>query len=288
MESYIVKKANEDFDFLSQPLSQGSREKRWCKDKEGNGIHFKYQRANSSEACSEKISYEIAKVLGYKCAKIEFAYDEYGRLGILNYIFSTEKFPHYDIVAFLGDDARTNRKEYYIISIVKSCLDQKDSKLFNGFIKILFFDALIGETDRHENNWGLTVLENNTYEISPLYDNGCNLLSALKCNEEKLNLFNSNETEFLKYINNAKSCIRIEKNRKIKHFDLIRKLKEENLDILKCEVENLKKLTDEKIEEIVDRLPNEEEFITKMHKDLIKNCIKKRRDILIEIIEEEN
>jgi serine/threonine protein kinase HipA of HipAB toxin-antitoxin module len=43
--------------------------------------------------------------------------------------------------------------------------------LFSGFIGIMIFDALVGETDRHEENWGILKYQD-YYQISPLYDNG--------------------------------------------------------------------------------------------------------------------
>ena len=42
-------------------------------------------------------------------------------------------------------------------------------------MKILIFDALVGEQDRHEENWGI-IRKDGTYKLSPLYDNGDNLL----------------------------------------------------------------------------------------------------------------
>ena len=50
---------------------------------------FKYEREDyqCSKACSEKLSYEIAKILGYECARIELAEDEHNNLGVLNYFF---------------------------------------------------------------------------------------------------------------------------------------------------------------------------------------------------------
>lgn len=46
---------------------------------------------NCSESCSEKMSYEIAKVLGYSCAHIELARDRKNNLGILNYLLTKKK-----------------------------------------------------------------------------------------------------------------------------------------------------------------------------------------------------
>ena len=61
------------------------------------------------------------------------------------------------------------------------------------------FNALIGETDRHEENWGITSNSNNKYRISPLYDNGCNLLRYFK-NTEYANKYYKNHDDFFKYI----------------------------------------------------------------------------------------
>lgn len=55
-----------------------------------------------SEACSEKLNYEIAKVLGYECAHIELALDENDTLGILNYLFvDTHEEEHIDAIAYI-------------------------------------------------------------------------------------------------------------------------------------------------------------------------------------------
>lgn len=89
MKKYPIKKAGKDFNFTQEINNKGSREKRMAIDNKGNKAMFKYKMPGRicSESCSEKMSYEIARVLGYKCAKIELAYDEENELGILNYIF---------------------------------------------------------------------------------------------------------------------------------------------------------------------------------------------------------
>ncbi len=252
-------------------------------------MHFKYPRIKCSEVCSEKISYEIAKALGYNCAKIELALDEYGKIGVLNYIFNTPQKFHTDIKDFLSSEITNKRKEIYTLSNIKICLDKIDENLFKDFIKILLFDSLIGESDRHEENWGLTQEINPDnkiiYKISPIYDNGCNLLSEYKENYSKLEKLNTSEIELEKYIKNSKACIRIESSKRIKHFDLIEYLKKDYLDILKNEIEKYKKLSDKTIDNIVDEIPEEYDIVSKLQKSVIKKYIKKRRDILINIIE---
>ena len=53
-------------------------------------------------------------------------------------------------------------------------------------------------------------------------------------------------------------------------------------DLVQEEISNLKKLTDDKIEEIVDKIPDE--LLTSKHKEYIIKYIKERKQILLDII----
>lgn len=282
MEFYKIKKYNEDFKFMDEPFNKGTRTKRVSIDKMGNKIMFKYEKENyvSSEACSEKIAYEIARILDYRCAKIELDYDNNNALGVLNYYFNNNNEIHMDAVTFLGinDD---NRKNLYNLSYIKLKLDSYDTKLFQEFLKILVFDALIGEQDRHEENWGLTESKDG-YKLSPLYDNGDSLLNHFK-NKKMLDSYYNKFKDFNKYIMKSKSqiCDEITKT-KLKHFELIKKIRDEYPNIVIQELNNLKKLSNNKVKQIVYKVPDE--LLTKEHKELIIEYLIKRRDILINII----
>lgn len=49
---------------------------------------------------------------------------------------------------------------------------------FTCFLNMLVFDFLIGNSDRHQNNWAVLKSDNNT-DFSPLYDNGSSLCSFI-------------------------------------------------------------------------------------------------------------
>lgn len=286
MEKYPIKLPVNDFTFLPDySNAKGSRVKKFVVDTEGNKAFFKYEGIGYlvSEACSEKMSYEIAKVLGYKCARIELARDHEGILGILNYLFvdstSTENIVHIDAVSYLNRGGN-ERKSFYTISNIKKTLDQLDQNLFESFIKIMIFDALIGEQDRHEENWGITI-SNDCYSFSHFYDNGCSLLRYFK-DELFAEKYYSGRKDFNAYIRNSKTMIYKENNQKrYKHFELIDYLYQNYPTIVQEELVNLKKLTDEKINSIVNKIPDE--LITEKHKQYIKNYLKIRRDILLSI-----
>lgn len=284
MEKYSIKIPNVDFKFLETNLNtKGSRVKKVIIDNNSDMAFFKYEGNGYlvSEACSEKMSYEIAKVLGYDCARIELAKDLNGTLGVLNYLFididgNTE---HVDAVSYLSKNDN-KRPFFYTLSNIKDTLDSLDKKLFEGFIKTMIFDALIGEQDRHEENWGIEIT-NNEYKFSPLYDNGCCLLREFK-NEMYAENYYGGKKNFDAYIKKSKTLVYKEDNKKqYKHFELIEYLNENYCDIVQKEILNLKKLTDDAIESIVDRIPDD--LLTKMHKEYIISYLKKRRDILLNI-----
>ena len=286
MEKYSIKTPGKDFIFLdSNPNAKGSRVKKIVIDsKDGKKAFFKYEGNGYlvSEACSEKMSYEIAKVLGYDCARIELARDKEGILGVLNYLFidiENRNTEHFDAVSYLNIHD-TERPMFYTISNIKKVLDDLDVSLFNEFIKVMVFDALVGEQDRHEENWGIERI-GNSYRFSPLYDNGCNLLRNFK-DEKYAQEYYSGKKDFDAYINKCKSLIYRENHEgQYKHFELIKYLNDNYHDLVQEEISNLKKLTEDKIEEIVDKIPDE--LLTSKHKEYIIIYLKKRRDILLAI-----
>lgn len=283
MEKYPIKTPNIDFKFLeNNPNAKGSRVKKIVLDIEGKKAFFKYQGNGYlvSEACSEKMSYEIAKILNYECAKIELARDNDGILGVLNYLFvGIGNIEHIDAVSYLNIHD-SERPKFYTISNIKKVLDELDEKLFNGFIKIMIFDALVGEQDRHEENWGIEIIDGQ-YKISPLYDNGCNLLRNFK-DVSYAEEYYSGKKDFNTYINKSKTLIYKEDNKtQYKHFELINYLNDKYHKIVQKEIQNLQKLTDEVIENIVNKIPDE--LLTTKHKEYIIIYLKKRRDILLNI-----
>lgn len=287
MEKYITKKANKDFIFLTDVIiNKGSRVKRLVYDlKEKETAIFKYQSYECTEACSEKMSYEIAKSLGYSCAKIELAQDENGTLGVLNYLFTSKTgVQHTDAVAYINNGG--DIKEFYTIENIENCLNKIDPKLFKNFLKIMVFDALVGETDRHEENWGISY-NNGKYQISPLYDNGCNLLREYKDENKIIENWENGKKDFNAYINRSKTLIYNSKsNKKYTHFELIKQLYKQYKKEIKQEIENLNRITDKEFEKIVKRIPNE--FMNDMQKKYIIKYLILRKEKLLEIIKDEN
>lgn len=281
---YPIKNIKKDFSFIEINLGiKGSRAKRIAIDNNKNLAIFKYQMLDYqvSELASEKMSYELAKTLDYPCAKIEFAKDENNVIGILNYLFiNLKEEEHIDIISYLNTKNR-ERKDFYTISNIKKTLDNLDKDLFKDFLKIMVFDCLVGEQDRHEENWGITKYKN-TYKISPLYDNGCNLLREFR-NPLFANKFYNKEKDFNAFVKRSKTIIYKEDNKtRYKHFELIEYLYQLYPIEIEREVNNLKKLTDKKVEDIVQSIPDE--LLESKQKEYIILYLKLRKQILLEII----
>lgn len=281
---YNIFKVGIDFYFLSNVSmnTKGTRYKRIARSREGeNEIYFKYESYNCSESCSEKMSFEIAKVLGYSCARIEFGEDEEGRIGILNYLFvNRQDEVHSDAISYINKEY-SKRGEFYIISNIKRCLDEIDNELFKDFLKIMIFDCLVGETDRHEENWGITRVDGK-YKLSPLYDNGCNLLRNFK-NYSFAKKYYDKIRDFDSYIRGGKSVIYKENGKdRYNLFELIEYLYTMYPDIIRKEILNLEKLSDELIEKIVLQVPSK--LLICEHKSFIIKYLKERKRILMSII----
>ena len=125
------------------------------------------------------------------------------------------------------------------------------------FLSIMVFDVLVGEQDRHEDNWEITCIGNN-YKFSPLYDNGCSFLNEFK-NEEFAEKYYFGTRNFDLYILKSKTYIYNEATHKrFKHFELIEFLYKSYSETVTKEINNLKKLTDDKIQSIVGKIPDNE------------------------------
>ncbi len=92
---------------------------------------------------------------------------------------------------------------------------------------VLTFDALIGNTDRHQDNWGVLWRRTDenvvTPRFSPAFDNGTSLLHEIL--EEKLDII-ENDARRHSYINRGRHHLRVsaDSQSKFRHLELIEHL----------------------------------------------------------------
>ncbi len=149
----------------------GSKRKFWYSNQMGERWLFKFGRASRGEDWSEKLASELADAIGIPHAIVELATRE-GLHGTISKAFET---PDYELihgnelltVLVEGYPKDAPRSPQHRLSQVLDTLDHLEIRrpptlaevpgIISGtdvFIGYLMLDALIGNTDRHHENWG--------------------------------------------------------------------------------------------------------------------------------------
>ena len=149
--------------------------------------------------------------------------------------------------------------------------DETKKKFWDMFI----IDALIGNTDRHNGNWGFLVnTEMNEIKFSPIYDCGSCLNPMLEdCELSKLS-----DVELKKLAINCYSCIKIN-GKKINYMSFLKQMENKDCnDAIRRVFERIK------IDNIYELIENMEE-ISDIRKNFYKKIIEIRYEILKEVYE---
>lgn len=141
------------------------------------------------------------------------------------------------------------------------------------FWDMFIIDSIIGNTDRHNGNWGF-ILNNKTKEIefAPIYDCG----SCLNPMLEDAEIENLSEAEFKNLVINCYSCIK-EKGKKINYITYIKSKKNEECNNAICRIFN--KINIDEINTFIDEIT----YMSDIRKEFYKKIIKLRFDIIKEV-----
>lgn len=203
-----------DFSFWekAEDIAEGSgrSEKIWLTNPDtGQTGLFKFKKdKTTTDHFSECIASDIASLIGLPCAKIEVGtYNN--REGSMSYNIKkpgqtliegvyciSSVYKNYDVKELKDHDTNA----HYSLEMIQTALEP--FKLFDKFLPILIFDFLIGNSDRHQNNWAL-IEENRTYQICSLYDNSSSLCAYI--NEEKIDLYLGNDINMWRSLVDTKS-----------------------------------------------------------------------------------
>jgi hypothetical protein len=117
------------------------------------------------------------------------------------------------------DRKRGTQHNFYNVRILCNEYSEQDTKIKFDFLKYwaetFLFDALTGNTDRHQDNWGLLFLLNAegnhvTTKFTPLFDNGTSLGHELFV----ANIAKWNDDQFVRYIDKGKHHMKWQKDDK--------------------------------------------------------------------------
>lgn len=184
------------------------------------------------------------------------------------------KYPNYNPEKLFD----SKKKEYYSLEMIMKSLDEVEN-LKSSFLRVMFFDYIIGNTDRHQSNWGVIKNNEDIIKLAPVYDNGSSLCAYVR--EEKIQEFLGNDTyKFNSLVNTkSRSRIRIDKFAKKEptHLEVMKYLKENmnkefnrNLKIIN------EKINEENINSILDKI----EEISEQRIELVKKYIFAKKELI--------
>lgn len=143
----------------------------------------------------------------------------------------------------------------------------------SSFWEIYIIDALLGNFDRHGNNWGF-LKKNNKYEMAPVFDNGSCLFPNMINEDEMIYIMNSKEETAKRVYSFPTSQIKLN-GKKSSYYDVINSLvyKECNEALIKI----FKRINLKEIFNLIDDIKS----ISEVHKSFYKYMLNERYEKII-------
>lgn len=187
-----------------------------------------------------------------------------------------------------GKLART-KKEHEVLSFQMVCEAVRESfpdyetKIVSGFVEMLTFDALIGHNDRHPYNWGVIVpiRKAEASRFSPIFDTA----RALFWNESerKVKQMLTDKQQFEKYIKKCTTAVCWDGEKDVDYFRLVALIWKE-YEVYRPNIERF--FPEEYLKNTLEVLDNEfGELMSKARMELIAQCLRSRRERLIDAVE---
>ncbi len=251
------------------------------------------------EFWSEIVASSLGDALGFNILKYDIA-SKGDKLGCISKSMNSNSETLTEGVSLLTGYDNTYKPEdkesyrYYTLDMIQNALlSYKMEKHIEPLYKLLIFDSIIGNSDRHQENWGiisetartwkeklflyikskrrtkkiikkiiprysskvskLIVSGFNKHRFAPIYDSGCCL--AREMDDRSILQLIRDQVMFESFINRARSEIRKEDGSKYKHFELIIELRKRNKTFVDAEIRKIISMFNEdSIREIVNNI----------------------------------
>jgi len=233
-----------------------------------------------NNAFSEYVGSNIFKMVGFETQNTilgKYYYNGKEKIVCACEDFTDEKHILYEFENLVLSTNPDKKIETDINDIMEVLNESKnliaDDSVREKFWDMFVIDSLIGNTDRHNGNWGF-ILDKETGKVafSPIYDCGSCLNPMLEDEE----LRNINEIELKNLAINCYSCLK-ENSKKINYFSYIKQMNNEecNNAIKRC----FGSINLENIESFIDKI----DCMSDVRKDFYKKIIRFRYEILKQV-----
>ncbi len=260
-------------DWVKDQEEMGSKEKVWVNmsaDEENDWL-FKFPRSETGEHWAEKIAEQMCRKLGITHAKVELATlsDKRGSisksfLGKDDYLIHGNAILNlfhddYDRTKKRNQKKHTFRNIFEAIEILEGATSQ--------FAEYLILDALIGNTDRHHENWGVLIRSgeySGQFRLAATFDHASSLGRELLDSKRELHLKNNSVPKYSKQGRGAVYWS-TDDTRCPNPFELVRLAKNDFPENFASAFYKLEKFDDEQIKTVVNRVPGS--WISKTSRD---------------------
>lgn len=234
-----------------------------------------------NNAFSEYVGSNIFKIVGFKTQNTILGKYEYN--GKEKIVCACEDFTDNENILYefenlalsTNPDKKIDTELKDIIEVIETNkminIEETKKKFWDMFI----IDSLIGNTDRHNGNWGFLInTETKKAEFSPIYDCGSCLNPILEDEQiEKMD-----KTELKNLAINCYSCIK-EDGKKINYFTFIKQSK--NVECNNAIKRIFPHINMNKIAEFIDNI----ECISNIRKKFYKEILEKRYNAIKDVYE---
>lgn len=237
-----------------------------------------------NNAFSEYVGSNVFKIVGFKAQNTilgTYTYNEKEKIVCACEDFTDRNNVLYEFESLALSTNPDKKIETELVDILEVIEETKmmipdDTK--DKFWDMFIIDSLIGNTDRHNGNWGFLVNAiSSKVEFAPIYDCG----SCLNPMLEDVEMEKLNETEFKNLATNCYSCIK-ENGKKINYITYIKSMKNEECNEAICRM--FGKIDINEINRFIGEIP----YISDIRKQFYKNIIKLRYDIVKEVYDKLN
>jgi len=282
-------------EMILQDEPMGGKDKFWCQlpdDAAGGGRWlFKQprQEPEKMEHLAEKIAQELADLIRVPCARTELA--QYGDIrGTVSKDVqeADEVLVHgNEIIAgrVMGYDVdRKRRTSDHTFQRIQQAIMQvckgTCAEVMRQFAGYLILDALVGNTDRHHENWALLRRESKasvTYRLAPSFDHASSLGREMR-DERRRRLLEQDQLEA--YIEKGQGAIYVADlgEQTLCPMDLVRRLTDANPEWFRSCGVHLDSVTSEKVDGIISRIPDG--WISESQKAFVAKLVQITRQLL--------